>query len=401
MITVRQADKLISKDIKKYPSVRVPLEGAFGKILREDLIADRDLPPFDRVMMDGIAIDLRSWKEGNRAFPVRGIQKPGTPALVLKDPAGCLEVMTGALLPVGCDCVIPFEDIQLKNRRAVINNGFALKRMQNVHRKGSDGKKGSRLVPGGTRLMTSQVAFAASVGKKQVLVSRIPRIAIVGTGDEVIAIGQKVKPYQIRQSNAYAIEAALRLCGYDQVERFHVRDDKAKLTSCFKKVLKGFDVVILSGGVSMGRFDYVPAILTALGVKEIFHKVKERPGKPLWFGKNKKGKPVFGLPGNPISTQVCLYRYVLPYLNRSVGLKEPRKEFVCLSENVEIKTNLTYFLPVKIKCQHDGRLMGAPVFFHNSGDYPCLSRTDGFVELPANTFHFPKGTVARFYRWGL
>ncbi len=248
-------------------------------------------------------------------------------------------------------------------------------------------------------MLAPQIAFAASIGKAEVLVSKMPRIASVGTGDEVVALDQEVEPYQIRQSNSYVIQAALKLHGYDRVERFHIRDDKGELRVRLGKMLENYDVLILSGGVSMGKFDYVPEILAEMGVEVIFHTVKERPGKPFWFGKNKEGKSVFGLPGNPVSTQVTLYRYVLPFLNRSIGALDVPQELVCLNEDVQIKTDRTYFLPVKVESREDGCLMSHPVFFNGSGDYPCLAETDGFLELPADTFHFPKGTIARLYRW--
>ncbi len=399
MITVEEADTLISQNIKKCPSVRIPLQDAYGMVLREDLIADRDLPPFNRVMMDGIGINFSTWESGKKVFLIEGIQRAGIPALNLQDPKACLEVMTGAVLPKGCDCVIPVEDIEVGDGKAALRDGLGLTRMQHVHLQGSDCKSRAGLVLKGCRLLAPQIAFAASIGRSEILVSQTPKIAVVGTGDEVVAINQKVEPYQIRQSNAYVIQAALKLHGYDHVERFHMRDDKDELRSCLSKILEGFDVLILSGGVSMGKFDYVPEVLAAIGVEVIFHKVKERPGKPFWFGKNKEGRAVFGLPGNPVSTQVGLYRYVLPFLNKSLDAHNVSEELVSLDEDVEIKVGLTYFLPVKVESRKDGRLVGLPIFFNGSGDYACLGETDGFVELPADTFHFPKGTVVRLYRW--
>jgi molybdopterin molybdotransferase len=222
---------------------------------------------------------------------------------------------------------------------------------------------------------------------------------VVGTGDEVVAIDQKVEPYQIRQSNAYAIAAALKLSGYDKVTCFHLRDDKDELRANLSEMLKDFDVLVLSGGVSMGKFDYIPDVLADIGVKVVFHQVKQRPGKPFWFGNNKEGKPVFALPGNPVSTQVGLYRYVLPYLNKAVNAYALEQEFVVLDRNVDVKTDRTYFLPVKIKGQEDGRLLATPVFPRVSGDYAALAKSDGFIELLEGIFEFPMGAAARLYRW--
>jgi len=307
--------------------------------------------------------------------------------------------MTGAVLSNGCDCIVPVEDITINEDKAKVNKGVALTRMMNVHAQGSDQKKGSKLVLKGTRLFSPQVAVAASIGKAEVLVSQRPKIAVIGTGDELVGIDQKPESFQIRQSNSYALQAALQLQGYDQVTRSHIRDDKDELRTQLGQILNNFDVVVLSGGVSMGKFDYVPEVFKELGVDVLFHKVKQRPGKPFWFGKNKEGKPVFALPGNPVSTQIGMYRYILPYLNKAVGAKSEPGEYAIFNKDVKIKTAFTNFLPVKVKYEQGGRLVTIPVIPNSSGDFASLADSDGFLELPAETFHFPGGTVARLYRW--
>jgi molybdopterin molybdotransferase len=291
------------------------------------------------------------------------------------------------------------ENVTRDGGQAELKEGFKLTRTQNVHPKGADYVRGDLLVLGGCRLLAPQIAVAAAVGKTEVLVSEIPKIAVVGTGDELVGIHQKAEPYQIRQSNSYAMQAALQLQGYTQVTRFHIGDDKGELRRRLGDILKGFDAVILSGGVSMGKFDYVPEVLKDIGVDVLFHKVKQRPGKPFWFGCNKEGKPVFALPGNPVAAQIGVYRYVLPYFNRAVGARAVPEESAVLDEAVEAKTPFTYFLPVKVECGRDGRLTAVPVYPNGSGDYASLAKADGFVELPADTFQFPKGTPARLYRW--
>lgn len=401
MITVQEADKIIFQNVKEFSVKRVPLQDAFGMVLQENLAADRDLPPFHRVAMDGVAIHFETWEKGARRFPVEGIQKAGSPALTLQDHHAGIEVMTGALLPIGCDCVVPVENVTREGGQAELKEGFKLTRMQNVHLKAADYVRGDLLVLGGCRLLAPQIAIAAAVGKTEVLVSEMPKIAVIGTGDELVGIHQKVEPYQIRQSNSYAMQAALQLQGYTHATRFHIGDDKDELRKRLGEILKNFDVVIVSGGVSMGKFDYVPEVLKDIGVEVLLHKVKQRPGKPFWFGRDKDGKPVFALPGNPVAAQIGVYRYVLPYLNRAVGARAVPEEFAVLDENVEVKTPFTYFLPVKMECSHEGRLTAMPVYPNGSGDYAALAKTDGFVELPADKFQFSKGTPARLYRWKL
>jgi len=399
MITVEEADKIIFDDIQVLPATHIPLQESYGMVLREDLFADRDLPPFNRATMDGIAINFSSWEDGNRAFDVKGTQKAGSPSLTLENNAVCIEVMTGAVVPSGCDCVIPVENIEISNGKAKLRKELKLSRMMNVHVKGSDYQRKANLVPKGRRLLSPQVAVAAAIGKTEVLVTQIPRIAVIGSGDELVSIDQKPEPYQIRQSNSYAIQSALVLQGYDDVTRFHIEDNKDKLRKRLGKILEDFDIVILSGGVSMGKFDYIPEVLNAIGVKVLFHQVKQRPGKPFWFGKSKEGKPVFALPGNPVSTQIGVYRHVLPYLNRAIGAQATLKEYAVLGEDIDVQTTLTYFLPVRIKSEQDGRLVILPVFPNGSGDYASIAKSDGFIELPPDTSQFSKGTSARLYRW--
>ncbi len=399
MITVPQADSILQKNPVSCPAIRVPLESAAGRVLREHVAADRDLPPFDRATMDGIAVNSAAFMKGVRAFPVEGLQKAGSPALSLRSRNGCLEITTGAVMPKNCDGVVPVEYVEMDGRAAKVRDGFQARPGVNVHRKGSDARKGDILLRPGCRLAAAQIAVAAAVGKSSILVSKTPVVALVGTGDELVEIDQPVKPFETRRSNTCALAAGLALNGYTDTRRFHIRDDQKKLRAELKKILRKYDVVILSGGVSMGKLDFVPGILEELGVTVLFHKVRQRPGGPLLFGKTADGKPVFGLPGNPVSTQICFYRYVLAYLNKAVGLPPCPEHYVVLSEPAEVKTASTHFLPVTIRSTKDGRLNAAPVSPQNSGDFVSLAKTDGFIELPAATFQFRKGSAHRFHGW--
>lgn len=413
MIPVSRADSILDQNPVSYPAIRVLLESAAGCVLREHVAADRDFPPFDRATMDGIAVSSAAFLKGIRGFPVEGLQKAGSPALSLRSRNACLEITTGAVVPKGCDCVIPVEYVEMDGRMAKVRDEFQARPGLHVHRKGSDARKGDVLLRPGCRLSVPQIAVAAAVGKARILVTRLPSIALVGTGDELVEIDKPAKPFEIRRSNTCALAAGLTLSGYTHVKRLHISDDQKKLSAGLKKIFKKYDVVILSGGVSKGKLDFVPEVLEELAVTALFHKVQQRPGGPLLFGKTSDGKPVFGLPGNPVSTQICLYRYVLPYLNNAIGLTAGGEGYVALSESVEIKNALTYFLPVAVKPTKDGRDDVIPVFPQNSGDFVALTKSDGFVELPpprgeplakgslpaTGTFRFSKGSVHRFYCW--
>ncbi len=399
MITVTQADKIIAQHLIRFPIKKCPLEEAYGHVLKEDIYADRDQPPFDRVTMDGIAINLKAWTSGRRWFHILGIQKAGMPDLTLEDGNACLEVMTGAILPKGSNCVIPLEDIQIKHHLAEIHRDLKLTLMQNVHRKGKDYHKGKLLLRAGEVLFSPQISVAAAAGVAKVKVSLIPRIAVVGTGDELVEIDQIPETFQIRNSNAYTIEAALKLKGFHKVSRFILRDDKKKLFASLTRILKNFDVIILSGGVSQGKFDFLPEVLRDLRVRVIFHKVKQKPGKPFWFGMSRNKRVVFALPGNPVSTQICIYRYVLPYLCCALGMKERQREYASLPKRMSLKNDLTHFLPVQLLVKKGGALVAHPVQFSGSGDFASLSRSEGFIELSEHKPSYPVGSLIPLWRF--
>jgi len=399
MITVREADKIISDHIQVLPCVSMPLDQSFGKVLREDIKADRAFPPFDRVTMDGFAISSTSWKMGNRIFALEGTQKAGEPPMTLKDRQGCVEIMTGAVLPKGCDSVIPVEQAKRDGVTVKFPDDAGPGAFMNVHRQGSDHSSGEVLLTKGLRLKAPQVAVAASTGASKVSVTRVPKVAVIGTGDELVPVDHKPLSHQIRQSNSYALLAALRGRGYEECTRLHLKDDKREMADVLSKVIEEQDIIVLSGGVSMGKFDYVPEVLKRLGVEVLFHKVKQRPGRPFWFGVAKSGKPIFALPGNPVSTQVGMVRYVLPYIGKAEGEKQIGEQTAVLEEDIEVDTAFTCFYPVKVEHYFDGRILARAVKPKNSGDFVSLARSDGFVELPAETYQFSKGTTALFYRW--
>lgn len=399
MITVNQAQKIITQHTKLFPALECRLKEAYEGVLREDVFADRDQPAFDKVLMDGIAIDFSRWKKGLRKFKIQGVQAAGTKALKLKNGNYCIEVMTGAVLPVGTNCVVPVEQIRVQVKEAKIQDSIELKFMQNILRKGSDYKKGERLLKSGTTLTPPAVAVAAAVGKKTLKVYSTPKIAVISTGDELVDLGKPVKLFQIRTSNAYAVHAALEKNGFHKTQMFHLKDNRQEMLKVLSQIIKTFDVLILSGGVSMGKFDYVPDVLAKLDVKVLFHKVRQKPGKPFWFGVKKNGPAVFALPGNPASTLICFYRYVLPQLKYSSGFAKIPHEFVVLGENVRVSASLTHFLPVTINFYKDGQFKAQPVSSSGSGDYLALAKSDGFVELKEGQGHFEAKTSALFYRW--
>ncbi len=235
-----------------------PLGRCLGQTLRQDIYAERDNPPFDRVCMDGIALRSAALSRGLRTYALEATQQAGAPALTLSNPDGAIEVMTGAILPLGTDCVIPVEEYDLADKLVSLKSEAVGKPDRNVQRRGSDGRPGAPMLRAGTRLGAPEIAVIASAGLAAVSVSRHPRIMVVSTGDELIEPGQPIAPHQVRRSNAYAIAASLRGHGFEQVKNDHLLDNEQMLRERLAEHLAQSDTVILSGGVSKGKYDFVP-----------------------------------------------------------------------------------------------------------------------------------------------
>jgi molybdopterin molybdotransferase len=399
LITPRLAEEAIYSRLTCLPIESLPLTQCVGGTLRENVYAERDHPPFDRVTMDGIAVDSEALRRGQRRFRIRGVQAAGAPPLKLKTSDDAFEVMTGAILPVGCDSVIPVEQLDMADGFASLNAEVVSAPYYNIHRRGSDSRQGRLLLESGTLLRAPEIAVAASAGMARVRVSSQPAIMVVSTGDELIEPGDPIAEFQVRRSNAYAVAATLRKRGFGRVGDDHVLDDEAQLRERLALQLTTHEVVVLSGGVSMGKFDLVPKVLMQLGVQEVFHNIAQRPGKPMWFGIGPHGQAVFGLPGNPVSTLVCLIRYVIPAIAEAMGTKRGAPERLALAAPVTFKPPLTYFLPVIIEHDDWGRPWANPKPPNGSGDFLSLAGTDGFVELPPGPNTYPKGFVTSVYRW--
>jgi molybdopterin molybdotransferase len=401
MISVEEANRIVLENTRPAPIEEVSLLAARGRILREPVRADRDFPPFHRVTMDGIALRFDGFGQGNQAFEVAGVQHAGSPQQSLKEASQCLEVMTGTVLPEGTDTVIRYEDLDFSERNG---KRYAHVKVQpensglNVHRQGSDRKSEDLLISPGTKIGPSHIGVAASVGKATLQVSQPLRLAVISTGDELVDISRDPLPHQIRRSNAYALAAAFGRVGA-QTELFHLRDDQALLRKELGTLLQNFDCLVLSGGVSMGKADFIPGVLAQLEVEKLFHTVAQRPGKPFWFGRSPEGKAVFALPGNPVSTFMCAHRYVLPWLKACLQQQETPIPTAVLAEPVTFKPPLAYFLQVQTYQAPDGRLMARPHPGGGSGDLANLLDSDAFLELPAEKCDFEAGESFKIWKF--
>lgn len=393
MITVEEAEQIIQSRIKDFGVEFVPFDLSAGRVLAQDLLTDRDLPPFNRVTMDGIAINFDAIKNGFSQFKIAGTQAAGDKAIEIKNLDECIEIMTGAALPVTTDTVIRYEDITILNGIATLNSS-AISKGQSLHFKGKD-KKQNEVVASANNLITPvTISMAASVGMKNLTVKKLPCVVIISSGDELVNIEDTPSAFQIRRSNNFLVQATLKkYCLH--ADMCHVPDDPAKTLHQISKCLQEYDVLILSGGISMGKFDYIPQALEAASVTKLFYKVQQRPGKPFWFGEHGNNAVVFAFPGNPVSTFMCLHRYFLPWLKSSLGLVYS-PELAVLNDNFSFEPNVKYFAQVRLK-NENGRLLAKPIEGNGSGDFSNLLNTQAFMELPAEQNNFAKGEVYRIW----
>lgn len=398
MLTTAEALDRILAAMPELPAEAVELSAADGRVLRQDVVADRDQPPFDRVMMDGIAIAHADFANGRRQFDIQCTQMAGDAAVELAS-GNCVEIMTGASLPVNADCIIPVERISVSDGVATLEEGYEARAQQFIHPRASDHAAASQLLTPGKRIAAMDVAVIASAGLSVVDVSRMPVIRVISTGNELVAAGAPIEPHQVRLSNGPAIQALLAQHGYTDCEHDHLVDERTVLRERIARHLDESDVLILSGGVSMGKADYVPEVLADLGVEVNFHKVSQRPGKPMWFGSAPGGQAVFALPGNPVSALVCCRQYVIPALSKASAERAQAPEFASLAAEVTFSPALTCFQPVRLLSNAVGQVLAMPVNTNTSGDFTALSGTDGYVELPLEQSQFPAGTAVFLYRW--
>lgn len=389
-----EVDALLAALLPPLPAESCALKEASGRVLREDLRADRDFPPFNRAMMDGYAVCTG---QAATSLQIAGFQPAGAPARpALNSATETLEIATGAVVPACFDALIPYEQAQREGDRLLLGLEGRPERGRFIHVQGADAKAGEVLVRAGSILTGRELALAAACGATRLLVSKRPRVAIVSSGDELVAPEMPAPaPHQLRRSNDLALAADLALAGHPGAECFAVRDHHTDLAALLSDLLLRFDVVLATGGISKGRLDLVPGVLQELGVTLEVRGVTQKPGKPFAFGLSREGKPVFLLPGNPAAAYVCFHRYVLPALRRQAG-QNPRPPLkVRLASPVEAKTPLTLLVPARLSMAPSGHweALAAPV--NNSGDFVGLVGTDGFIEIAPGE----PASQASFYPW--
>jgi len=400
LITVHDAYQTVMAEVPPIKTESVPLAAATGRILAESVMADRDYPPINRATMDGIAISLDSWRSGVRLWKIEQTIAAGVSATPLKDHVNnCAQIMTGAEVPDNCSGIIPFEQVAIDADHARLLPSVEFIEGQHIHVKSSDRRQGDMLLKPGITLDAPRIAILAAVGHAIVHVAKPPRVAVLSTGNEVVPVEQKsVTATQVRASNSAALVAALRTCGVVEITDRHLPDDPEITYNEIRDALEHHDMIILSGGVSKGRYDFVPEALAKAGVQKIFHHVAQKPGKPFWFGKTDRNS-IFALPGNPVSTLTVFRRYAVPYLRAGMGLPPPEVNTARIKQSIKPHPSLTTFPPVRVQINDEAVLDAEAVTYHGSGDFAALAESTGFLEIPAGNNPCPAGTRFHYFPW--
>lgn len=391
MISSAEATRLILEHTFSSRTEELPFGESLGRILAEDICADRDFPPFDRVTKDGIALNTDGFDFDKGLCRIEAVVGAGEEQYSLRDASMVVEIMTGAPLPKGTDAVVMYE--QLEKNKNGIHLRSSVKRKQNIHPQGQDAKKGQPLLKKGRPIRAAEIGLLASTGHTTVKVYSWPRIVLIATGNELVLPHQTPDVHQIRVSNVYTLQAALKEIGVPAAVEI-LQDDKTILSERLQTLLKTNDVLICSGGVSKGRFDFLPDIFPQLGIQKVFHRVAQRPGKPLWFGFDKsKQKFVFALPGNPASTYSNFLLYVLPWLRKSFQLPTLERTVIA-GEEIQNSLDLTRHIRVQLS-EERNTTVAHLVKNNGSGDLVSLTEAQGLVSLlPGQTV--PQGSPVPF-----
>lgn len=360
MISFKEARDLILTKVAFCGTEEVSLEDAFGRVLANDIFAPRDFPPFNRSAMDGIAVGFEDLQNGIREYKCVETIFAGSSSIKQIFVGECYKIMTGAAVPAFANAVIRVEDTSENDGIIKILTG-EFKPYQNIALQGQDLKKGELAIAKHTAITAGIVGLLASMGKSRVQVQKMPSVNIVTTGNEVLELDQKISPIHIYNSNKYVLKSLLQQNHLKATSCIHVKDDRFALKQEINRSLN-IDLLILTGGVSAGEADFIPAILEELGVKKLFYKVAIKPGKPVWCGKRGETM-VFALPGNPFSCMVTFKFFVEFYIKACLGLKPDAFDSLPLDFERIKKSTLDEFFPVNIK---NGRL--TQIAINGSGD---------------------------------
>jgi len=384
MIELKEALQIVLDAARPLGTERVDMNDALSRILAEDVAADADMPPFDKAAVDGYACRRQDLAD---ALAVVETIAAGAAPVKTVGPNQCAKIMTGAVVPQGADCVVMIEQTQALGPDSIRFTGGQTR--DNICRRAEDIRQGQIILRKGSRIGPQEIAVLASFGHVRPLVARRPTVAVIASGDELVLPTEKPGPSQIRNSNSPQLSAQLRSMGVVAHDCGIVKDTEADIDRILKVVLAEHDVVIMSGGVSAGDFDFVPGVLRRNNVKLLFEKIAVKPGKPTVFGQSERGY-CFGLPGNPVSTFVMFELLVRSFLYRLMGHEySPTVVQMNLEEPITRRdAERQGWIPVKLTSGTTVR----PVEYHGSGHILALCRADGLISMEIGVERIDNGT---------
>ncbi|MEJ7738470.1 MAG: molybdopterin molybdotransferase MoeA [Chitinophagaceae bacterium] len=391
MLTYQQAQQLILARARSFGSEVIDINHVQGLVLAETVVADRDYPPFNRSAMDGYALMFSDYQKGIRDYQVIETIFAGQFHHATLETAQCYKIMTGAAVPDPADMVVRREDT-IEQNNAVVLKAVNSSQYQHISLRGEDLKALDVVISDSRLCNPAVISLMAALGKSAVAVKKQPHIGLFTTGNEVKPIDYPLNPVQIRNSNRYLLTALLKNWNIEPQIIQHIPDDKEQMHSVLEKAMD-LDIIILSGGVSAGDADFVPEVMEGLAVKQLFHKVSIKPGKPFWCGELKSGGLVFALPGNPFSCQVTFTLFINPYLHACFGLPEVTMQELPLLNARSKKSILDEFFPVRI---HRPQPALETVFFNGSGDIRAGLHADGLAIHPAAIKTLADGAFVNF-----
>jgi molybdenum cofactor synthesis domain-containing protein len=400
MIPVTEALRIVVEKTEPLATERVPLDEAQGRVLAESVFADTDLPPFDRAQMDGYAVRSEDLREVPARLRVVGEAAAGSGWRGTLKSGEAVRIMTGAPLPSGADSVQQVEVTHETEDGAVVEIERATEPGQFYVPRASEIEKGERVLEAGEEINAARMAVLASFGYAAVPVRRRPRVSVLATGTELVPVEERPGEDQIRDSNSYSLAAYARLAGAT-VERLpFAGDDPELLRAEVESAAARSDLLVLSGGVSMGRYDFTKAALHALGAELFFERVALRPGKPTVFARLPGGALVFGLPGNPVSVSVTFNLFARTALRVMQGAQgaAPFEETAVLARPAKGAAERASYLPAALSTDTEGRLLAEPLKWGGSSDFVAFARATALIIVPSGVKLIEAGSVVKVVR---
>lgn len=394
MLSVEEAKKILMDAVPLPETGKIKVQESLGYVLAADLLSPIDVPLFDQSAVDGYAICFDRNKLKGNVFPLTREVKAGDAPFSKMKINTAVRIFTGAPVPSNANCVVMQEKVNVAEQQVEIVEEL-LKEGSNIRRKGNQIRKRTTGLKKGTTLSPAAIGFLNTIGCALVKVFKKPRIGILVTGNELVKAGNKLMPGQIYESNTGTLESALLQSGYKTSKKNHVKDEKKMVLSAVKKLLASNDVLIIAGGISVGKYDFVKEVLAALKVNELFYKVAQKPGKPLFVGM-KGRKMVFAVPGNPAAALVCYYQYILPTLDKLSGKENPglKKEMMKSNTDYTGKGDRSLFLKSLVENGGVSILDG-----QDSDNLLSFSGANSLVYLPVENLEIRRGDAVEVFKF--